>query len=55
MDFQPVKKTISSCAVRGLSIVVLMFFSLFRMGIGYFRISTLVVLLSEPDVERHDK
>ena len=40
---------ISSCSVRRLSIVVLMFFSflLFRMEIRNFRIGTLLVLLSQ--------
>ena len=40
-------KSAVSCSVRGLFIVVLMFFSLFHMGISRFRIGTLVVLLSQ--------
>ena len=50
MDFQPSKKQISSCSVRRLSIVGLMFFLcflLFRMEISNFRIGTLRVLLSQ--------
>ena len=49
MDFQPAKKQISSCSVRRLSIVVLMFFLCFlllRMETSNFRIGTLRVLLS---------
>ena len=50
MHFQPAKKQISSCSVRRLSNVVLMFFLcflLFRMEISNFRIGTLRVLLSQ--------
>ena len=50
MDFQPAKKQISSCSVRRLSIVVLMFslfLMLFRMGISDFRTGTLRVLLGQ--------
>ena len=50
MDFQPAKKQISSCSVRRLSLVVLMFFVcflLFRMEISNFRIGTPRVLLSQ--------
>ena len=47
MDLQPAKKTaVVPCAVF-LSWSVLMFFSLFRMGISRFRIVTLLVLLSQ--------
>ena len=50
MDFQPAEKQISSCSVRRLSIVVLIFFIcflLFRMEISNFRIGTARVLLSQ--------
>ena len=54
--FQPAKKNKnSSCSVRGLSIVVVIFYSLFRIGISHFIIGTgtLFVLLSH--TELHDE
>ena len=57
MDFQPAKEkaAVVPCAVF-LSWLVLMFFSLFRMGISHFRIGTCTLpVFIEADIELHDE